>query len=117
MAWAMWLFHGSDPSLSFLTVKGNPEDSGRQQQQPPGGKAAADLRPADESEGMLATLLAATHGAAMECYRVAMIPEQKLEGRRENLIQANELARSCAMLIVAIDRHRGTGGHGGVNPR
>jgi len=113
----MWLFHGSDPSLSFLTAKGNPDGSGRQQRQAPGAEATADLHPADESEDMLAGLLAATHGAAMECYRVAMIPEQKLEGRRENLIQANELARSCAMLIEAIDRHRGTGGHGGVNPR
>src|ERR1700730_13903792 len=51
----------------------------------------------------------ATHNATMECYRRAMIAEQTLEGRRENLNQANKLARTYATLIDALNRHRGKG--------
>jgi hypothetical protein len=45
----------------------------------------------------------------MECYRRAMITEQTFEGRRENLNQANKLARTFAALTEALDRHRGKG--------
>ena len=58
---------------------------------------------------MIAAQLLATHNAAMECYRRAMIPEQTLDGRRENLNQANKLARTYATLIEALNRHRGKG--------
>jgi hypothetical protein len=60
-------------------------------------------------EGMIAAQLLATHNATMECYRRAMIAEQTLEGRRENLNQANKLARTYATLIEALNRHRGKG--------
>jgi hypothetical protein len=53
--------------------------------------------------------LIASHNAAMECYRRAMIGEQTFEGRRENLTQANKLSRSYAALVEALDRHRGKG--------
>jgi hypothetical protein len=98
----MWLFHGCDPSLTFLTARSNSRHSGSQ------AGAAASAVPANET--MLAALLAATHGAAMECYRLGMSPDQEPEGRRESLSRANELARSCAALMAAIDRHRGRGG-------
>ena len=39
-----------------------------------------------------------------------MIGEQTLEGRRENLNQANKLSRTYATLIEALNRHRGNGG-------
>ena len=58
---------------------------------------------------MIAAQLLATHNATMECYRRAMIAEQTLEGRRENLNQANKLARTYATLIEALNRHRGKG--------
>jgi hypothetical protein len=58
---------------------------------------------------MIATQLIATHNATMECYRRAMIGEQTLEGRRENLNQANKLSRTYATLIEALNRHRGKG--------
>ena len=58
---------------------------------------------------MIAAQLIATHNATMECYRRAMIGEQTLEGRRENLNQANKLARTYATLIEALNRHRGKG--------
>ena len=45
----------------------------------------------------------------MECYRRAMLDEQTFEGRRENLNQANKLSRSFAVLLEALNRHRGKG--------
>lgn len=51
----------------------------------------------------------ASHNAAMECYRRAMIAEQTFEGRKENLNQANKLSRTHATLLEALNRHRGKG--------
>jgi len=67
------------------------------------------MKPRDELEGMLIGQLIASHNAAMECYRRAMIGEQTFEGRRENLNQASKLSRTCAALTEALDRHRGKG--------
>ncbi|MGH6811099.1 MAG: hypothetical protein ACREDM_01720 [Methylocella sp.] len=67
------------------------------------------IGPKDELEGMIAAQLLAAHNAAMECYRRAMIGEQSFEGRRENLSQANKLSRSYAVLLDALNRHRGKG--------
>ena len=58
---------------------------------------------------MIAAQLLAAHNAAMECYRRAMLGEQTFEGRRENLSQANKLSRSYAVLLEALNRHRGKG--------
>jgi hypothetical protein len=71
--------------------------------------ALIEIGPKDEIEGMIATQLIATHNATMECYRRAMIGDQTLEGRRENLNQANKLSRTYATLIEALNRHRGKG--------
>jgi hypothetical protein len=71
--------------------------------------ALAGIRPKDELEGMMAAQLVAAHNAAMECYRRAMIGEQTFEGRRENLAQANKLSRTYAVLLEALNRHRGKG--------
>jgi hypothetical protein len=49
------------------------------------------------------------HNAAMECYRRGMIGEQSFEGRRENLSQANKLSRTYAVLLDALNGHRGKG--------
>ena|SRR5215510_10672875 len=38
-----------------------------------------------------------------------MIPEQTFEGRRESLSQANKLGRTYAVLLDALNRHRGKG--------
>jgi hypothetical protein len=67
------------------------------------------VEPKDEFEGLLASQLLASHNAAMECYRRAMLPEQTFEGRRENLSQANKLSRTHATLLEALNRHRGKG--------
>jgi hypothetical protein len=45
----------------------------------------------------------------MECFRRAMIPEQTFEGRSDSLTQANKLSRTYAVLLDALNRHRGKG--------
>jgi hypothetical protein len=65
--------------------------------------------PQDELEGMMAAQLIASHHAAMECYRRAMLSEQTFEGRRESLGQANKLSRTHVLLVEALNRHRGKG--------
>ncbi len=71
--------------------------------------ALIGIAPKDEIEGMIAAQLIAAHHAAMECYRRAMLGEQTFDGRRENLTQANKLSRSYAVLLEALNRHRGKG--------
>jgi hypothetical protein len=71
--------------------------------------ALIGIGPKDEVEGMIAAQLIAAHNAAMECYRRAMINEQTFESRRENLSQANKLSRTYAVLLDALNRHRGKG--------
>jgi hypothetical protein len=71
--------------------------------------ALVGIGPKDELEGMIAAQLLAAHNAAMECYRRAMIGEQTFEGRRENLGQANKLSRTYAVLLDALNHHRGKG--------
>jgi hypothetical protein len=58
---------------------------------------------------MMAAQLIAAHSAAMECYRRGMLGEQTFEGRRENLNQANKLSRTFAVLLDALNHHRGKG--------
>ena len=69
----------------------------------------ASMRPRNELEGMMAAQLIAAHHAAMDCFRRAAYPGQTLEGRSENLSQANKLSRSFAMMVEALDHHRGKG--------
>jgi hypothetical protein len=57
----------------------------------------------------LANVLLCAHNAAMECYRRAMIGEQTFEGRRDNLLHANKLSRTYAILLETLNRHRGKG--------
>lgn len=64
-------------------------------------------KPGDELEAMMAAQMFAAHNAAMECYRRAMIPEQPLQARGDNLSQANKLSRTFATMIEALARHRG----------
>src|SRR5215471_15491286 len=71
--------------------------------------ALIGIGPKDELEGMMAAQLIAAHNAAMECYRRGMISEQTFEGRRECLSQANKLSRTYAVLLEALNRHRGKG--------
>lgn len=67
------------------------------------------IAPADGVEGMLATQMVATHEAAMECLRRAMIPDQLFEGRDVNLKHAEKLLQIYARQMEALDKHRNRG--------
>jgi len=69
--------------------------------------ALIGIGPKDEMEAMIAAQMLASHNGAMDCYRRAMGEEVSFEGRRENLTQANKLSRTYAMLLDALNRHRG----------
>jgi len=85
-------------------------DSAEQTKQIAATRAAMmGMKPRDALEGMLIGQLIASHNAAMECCRRAMIPGQTFEGGREALNQANKLSRTYALLTEALDRHRGKG--------
>ncbi len=71
--------------------------------------ALVGIAPQDELEAMMGAQLIAAHNAAMECYRRAMTSGQTPESRRENLNQANKLTRTWAMLLDALNKHRGKG--------
>ena len=89
---------------------GNSPDADRSHKlQSAGLSFLAGVEPKDELEGMLAAQLLASHNAAMECYRRAMISEQTFEGRKENLSQANKLSRTHVAKLEALNRHRGKG--------
>ena len=98
----------ANQTMQSLWLKHSNEDD-RDKQIKATAAALIGIAPNDEIEGMLAAQLIAAHNAAMECYRRAMLTEQTFEGRRENLSQANKLSRSCAVLVEALNRHRGKG--------
>ena len=72
-------------------------------------EAMVGISPQDESEGMLAAQMVACHNAAMECFRRAMIKEQPLAGRQQNLSFAYKLCRTYTLHMEALDKHRGKG--------
>jgi hypothetical protein len=85
-------------------------DSAEQTKQIAATRAAMmGMKPRDALEGMLIGQLIASHNAAMECYRHAMLRNQTFDGRHENLKQATKLSRTYAALTEALDRHRGKG--------
>jgi hypothetical protein len=99
----------ANQALSSGWYGNNPEAERTHRQQSASLSLLAGVEPKDELEGMLAAQLLASHNAAMECYRRAMISEQTFEGRKENLNQANKLSRTHATLLEALNRHRGKG--------
>jgi hypothetical protein len=68
-----------------------------------------NVKPADEVEGMIAAQMLACHSASMECFRRAMLSEQSLAGRAQNLAFANKCSRTFAGLMDALAKHRGKG--------
>lgn len=103
-----WNHTLANQAINALWVK-NSEDKTTDQQVAGNVGALMGISPKDELEGMMAAQLLAAHNAAMECYRRAMIPDQTFEGRNQNLNYANKLSRSWAMLLTALNKHRGKG--------
>lgn len=98
----------ANQALNTLWVA-HSDDEIRDRQYSATAAALVGISPKDEIEGMIAAQLLASHNAAMECYRRAMIENQSFEGRRENLNQANKLSRTYTTLLEALNRHRGKG--------
>jgi hypothetical protein len=98
----------ANQALKALWLK-NSNGADQEKQKEATIKGLVGIAPKDELEGMMAAQLIAAHNAAMECYRRAIIDDQTFEGRRENLNQANKLSRSFAVLLEALNRHRGKG--------
>jgi hypothetical protein len=98
----------ANQTLNTLWVA-HSNDETRQRQNRATAAALVGIGPKDEIEGMIGAQLLAAHNATMECYRRAMIEQQSFEGRRENLNQANKLSRTYALLLEALNRHRGKG--------
>ncbi|HEY5306076.1 MAG TPA: hypothetical protein VIJ52_05335 [Pseudolabrys sp.] len=94
-------------SQALWLKNSSPDERGRQMSATVA--AMIGIAPKDELEGMMAAQRVAAHNAAMECYRRAMIGEQSFEGRRENLSHAGKLSRTYALLVEALNRHRGKG--------
>lgn len=69
----------------------------------------AGVNPKDTIEGMMAAQLFASHAAAMECYRRAMLPDQSAEGKQMNLSLAAKLTRANAEQAGALSKYRGKG--------
>ncbi len=67
------------------------------------------LAPAEGLEGMLAAQMVGTHHAALECLRIAAVPEQTFAGRDMNLKHAAKLMALYAQQVAALDKHRGKG--------
>ena len=67
------------------------------------------LEPSDGLEGMLAAQMVGTHHAALECLRMAAVPEQTFAGRDMHLKHAAKLMALYAQQIAALDKHRGKG--------
>jgi hypothetical protein len=75
----------ANQALSSGWYGNNPDVDRTHKLQSAGLSFLAGIEPKDQLEGMLAAQLLASHNAAMECYRRAMIYEQTFEGRKENL--------------------------------
>ena len=71
--------------------------------------ALKEIAPRDELEGMLAGQMIASHNAAMDCLRRAMMESQAFEGRDLNLKHATKLMGLYERQLAALDKHRGKG--------
>jgi hypothetical protein len=67
------------------------------------------MKPQDTMEGMLSVQMVATHEAAMDCLRRAMITSQTFDGREQNLRHAAKLLGIYERQLAALDKRRGRG--------
>ena len=67
------------------------------------------INPNDPIEGMLATQMISAHETALNLRRLAWYPEQSFVVKAKYLELADKATRSLAMLVDALDRHRGKG--------
>ncbi len=68
--------------------------------------ALKEIAPQDGMEGMLAVQMVATHEAAMECFRRAMLSDQSLKGYDLTLKHAEKLTRIYKEQMQALQHNR-----------
>jgi hypothetical protein len=68
--------------------------------------ALKEIAPQDGMEGMLAVQMVATHEAAMECFRRAMLSDQSLKGYDLTLKHAEKLTRIYREQMQALQHNR-----------
>ncbi|UPK04476.1 hypothetical protein [Bradyrhizobium sp. 170] len=69
----------------------------------------ASVKPGDAVEGVVATQLYASHAAAMECSRRAMLPGQPVEAKQINLTLAAKLTKANATQVEALKKYPSKG--------
>ena len=67
------------------------------------------IEPQGTVEEMLAAHMVASHSAAMECLRRAMLKKQTFEGREQNLKHAAKFMSIYTHQLEVLDKHRGKG--------
>jgi peptidyl-tRNA hydrolase len=67
------------------------------------------IEPRDNFERMLGAQMVACHHAAMECFRLAMNPNQTFSGRDMSLKHAVKLMAAHARHLETLNKHRGKG--------
>lgn len=71
--------------------------------------ALAEMNAADPIEGVLQAQILAANAMAMELQRRAWLENQSFEARSKFLALANKAMRTTAMLVEALNRHKGKG--------
>jgi hypothetical protein len=69
----------------------------------------AGIAPRDQLEALLAVQMAATHNAALELLRRALLPEQTADGVNLGVHRATQLLRTFTAQVEALSRYRGGG--------
>jgi hypothetical protein len=73
--------------------------------------AQCSVKPTDESEGMIAAQMFATHNATMDSYRRAGLPGQPHEKRMGLMNAASKCSRTFVTLLEGLNRSRGKGNY------
>lgn len=101
-----WLTMMAEQTAAALWMFGKDEATIKKQQEAI-CDALLNVDPKDEIEAMMVSQMIAAHSAVMECYRRAMIPEQNMQSREDNLNHAGKMMRAFASLVETFNRHRG----------
>jgi hypothetical protein len=95
--------------LGSLWLPGSIEDEFVREKMSGAMALLRELRPQDASESMLAVQMIATHEAAVECLRRAILPNRTFEGRDMALRHATKLMGIYERQLAALDKRRGRG--------
>ena len=101
--------HLVDQLIKSLWLPSGMSDESRKERMTAAFDALQGIKPRDEIEGMLGVQMVATHSAAMECLRRAMLNEQTYEGRDQNLKHGVKLLTLYGRQLETLDKHRGKG--------